>query len=317
MKLYQNAAQIFVYCFVAIQSTLIAGQDKELGQVDWLRNYDGAVEKSQSSGKPILILFQEVPGCAGCVQYGETTLSHPLIVDAIEAEFVPLAIHNNAGGHDKEILKRFKEPAWNFQVMRFIDTEGNDLIERKDRVWTPRETAARMIEALEAAERRPPEYLRTVAWASAESEVKTAFFSMHCFWDGEAKLGAIEGVNETEAGWIDGHEVVRVVYGSKLIEWRSLVEQARAHGCAKQIYAPDAQTFAETPEQFGAFTDLYVNKSFRSARSSDQKRHLQASKFRDLRLNSMQRTKINSALSLNDTGMILKWLSPMQSKKFM
>lgn len=137
----------------------------ELGNVSWLRNYDQAVEVSQKTGKPILILFQEVPGCRGCVEYGQETLTHPVIVDAIENHFVPLAIRNNArGGHDREILKRFKEPAWNYQVMRFVDTNGKDIIPRKDRVWTPRGTAQRMILALETADKTVPEKLRNHRW---------------------------------------------------------------------------------------------------------------------------------------------------------
>ena len=138
-------------------SLLHAAKHKELGDVDWLRNYDRAVEKSKSSGKPILILFQEVPGCQGCVNFGQETLTHPLIVQAIEEHFVPLAIHNNTrGGHDREILKKFGEPAWNYQVMRFVTPEGKDIIPRKDRIWTPTATAKRMAEALKTAKRPVP-----------------------------------------------------------------------------------------------------------------------------------------------------------------
>ena len=34
----------------------------ELGTVKWLRNYDTAVAKAKATNKPLLILFQEVPG---------------------------------------------------------------------------------------------------------------------------------------------------------------------------------------------------------------------------------------------------------------
>lgn len=314
MKPFSLILPIIALCLVNIGQ---AKQHSELGKVDWLRNYDEAVAKAEASGKPILILFQEVPGCAGCVQYGESTLSHPIIVDSIENNFIPLAIFNNAGGHDKAILNRFKEPAWNFQVMRFINTEGVDIIPRKDRVWTPVATAMRMVEALEAEKKSVPNYLKTVAWTHDPKKLRTAAFSMSCFWDGEAKLGSIEGVVETEAGWIDRHEVVRLTYDPSQIEWSDLVNQARAQGCANQIYAPDAEILAQTPKKFGAFADLYQAKAYRSARASDQKRHLLASKYRDFPLNPVQRTKINSALSLKDTKMISKWLSPTQREKFM
>lgn len=34
----------------------------ELGRVDWIRNYDEGVAQAEETGKPMLLLFQEVPG---------------------------------------------------------------------------------------------------------------------------------------------------------------------------------------------------------------------------------------------------------------
>jgi len=34
----------------------------ELGTVNWGRDYPAALKESTASGKPVLILFQEVPG---------------------------------------------------------------------------------------------------------------------------------------------------------------------------------------------------------------------------------------------------------------
>jgi hypothetical protein len=76
---------------------------------------------------------------------------------------VPVAIHNNTrGGEDAKILKRFKEPAWNYQVIRFVDADGKDLIPRKDRVWTLKPLAERMIASLKKAKRPVPDSLRTL-----------------------------------------------------------------------------------------------------------------------------------------------------------
>ncbi len=71
------------------------------------------------------------------------------MVRAIESEFVPLLIHNNQPGRDAKLLKRFKEPSWNYQVVRFLDAGGADIIPRKDRVWTTPALARRMVAALE------------------------------------------------------------------------------------------------------------------------------------------------------------------------
>ncbi|MGJ8654177.1 MAG: VPGUxxT family thioredoxin-like (seleno)protein, type 2 [Opitutaceae bacterium] len=314
MNVFQKAYQLVALALLSHATLASAAQPKELGDVNWLRNYDQAVAASKAQNKPILLLFQEVPGCQGCVDYGQSTLTHPLIVDAIEERFIPLAIHNNKGGHDGEILKRFKEPAWNFQVMRFIDTQGNDLIPRKDRVWTPTATASRMVEALEAAKRPVPHYLQSLAWTEHADTLKTAAFSMYCFWDGEAKLGSIDGVQETEAGWLDGHEVVRLKYDPKTIQWAELVKKARADGCANQIYASDKTALTEIAGEHSKRSKLYLSKNYRTASSTDQKRHLRFSKLKHLSLNPVQKTKINAALSKGDHIEIHKWLSPSQIK---
>ena len=89
-------------------------------------------------------------------------LSNPQLVRLIESEFVPLLVHNNRPGRDAELLKRFKEPAWNYQVVRFLDSEGEDIIPRKDRVWTRQALAARMAAALRASGRPVPDELAKI-----------------------------------------------------------------------------------------------------------------------------------------------------------
>ena len=64
---------------------------------------------------------------------------------------------------DRELLKRYREPAWNYQVIRFLDADGRDIIPRKDRVWTTRGVAQRMVKALEAYKRPVPDDLKDLA----------------------------------------------------------------------------------------------------------------------------------------------------------
>lgn len=54
---------------------------------------------------------------------------------------------------DEKLLKRFSEPAWNYQVIRFLDAEGRDIIPRKYRIWTLGGVASRMVEALTVVNR--------------------------------------------------------------------------------------------------------------------------------------------------------------------
>jgi hypothetical protein len=83
---------------------------EEVGKVAWGRDLSSALQASRRSGKPVFALFQEVPGCMGCKQFGRNVLSHPLIVQGIETEFTPLLIHNNSPGDDAEVLQRYGEP---------------------------------------------------------------------------------------------------------------------------------------------------------------------------------------------------------------
>ncbi|PLY01352.1 MAG: hypothetical protein C0623_05525 [Desulfuromonas sp.] len=139
----------------------------EVGTVNWGRDLDKAYELSGQSGKPVFVLFQEVPGCSGCQDFGRIVLSNPQLVEVIETEFYPVLVYNNRRGKDRQLLKRFGEPAWNFQVIRFLDAQGQDIIPRKDRVWTIDALAARMIETLQSVGRPVPEALKTLAEGKA------------------------------------------------------------------------------------------------------------------------------------------------------
>ncbi|MEP2969984.1 MAG: thioredoxin family (seleno)protein, partial [Nonlabens ulvanivorans] len=58
------------------QRTDPKNQDKELGAISWYRDYSTALQLSKEYNKPVLILFQEVPGCATCRNYGHDVLSN-------------------------------------------------------------------------------------------------------------------------------------------------------------------------------------------------------------------------------------------------
>lgn len=135
-------------------------QNIELGRVNWLRNYDEAINLSKETGKPILILFQEVPGCSTCKNYGKNVLSHPLMVESIENEFIPLAIHNNKKGHDAQILKWFNEPSWNNPVVRIINANGANIVPRVSGNYTSIGLYRAMEQALIQKNRPIPDYMR-------------------------------------------------------------------------------------------------------------------------------------------------------------
>ena len=57
----------------------------EVGDVRWGRDFDAASANSAKTGKPLLVLFQEIPGCTGVQKFGREVLTNPLLVEAIES----------------------------------------------------------------------------------------------------------------------------------------------------------------------------------------------------------------------------------------
>jgi hypothetical protein len=169
-------------------------QPVELGIVKFLEDYDQAITISSQEKKPIFLLFQEIPGCSTCTNFGKNILSHPLIVEAISSEFIPLVIPNNKPGKPAQILEKYGEPSWNNPVVRFIDEKGQDIIPRADGIYSAKGMIERMIRTLEKYSRPVPNYLRNLFREFQHDRLQMATYSMGCYWEGEKRLGSIEGV---------------------------------------------------------------------------------------------------------------------------
>lgn len=57
-------------------------------QITWLRNYEEAVSKSQSSSKPIVVLFTGTTWCPACIKLEREVLSHPEFVNGVGQKFI-------------------------------------------------------------------------------------------------------------------------------------------------------------------------------------------------------------------------------------
>ncbi len=281
---------------------------RELGRVDWQRDFGAALAASQASGKPVFALFQEVPGCATCVSFGEGALSHPLLVEAIESEFVPVLVYNNRPGEDAELLKRFGEPSWNNPVVRFFDGDGRDVVPRRDRVYTERALAQRMRAALSAADRTPPTYLDWID-ANARTPRDRVTLETHCFWEGEACIGGHPAVRSTRASWDGGAEVVEVWFDPDAASAAELLAFAHQRGCGEKVVLHDETQREAAVASYGDAVRLSTTPP-RPSKASDQKRHLRHSKLRDLPLTRFQQTRVNAALAQGQDPR--PWLSPRQ-----
>lgn len=231
------------------------------------------------------------------------------MVEAIEDAFVPVLIYNNKSS-DSALLAKFNEPSWNNPIVRFLNTDGKDLIERKSGVWTVGPMAARMAAALKAAKREVPSYLSSLAIDSSKLEIAT--FAMHCYWTGEARLGAIDGVMSTTAGWAGGLEVVRLTYDPSLVEYSKLVETAQSFQCATKVFTHSDSQFKTAKSLVGSRAVEFPGGS-RKAKLSDQKYQLRTiAGVRSLPLTKFQSTKVNSFIRSAERQRVYEFISPRQ-----
>ncbi len=271
------------------QSDISFQEHEELGNVRWNRDYDTALQLAKKENKNVLLLFQEVPGCSTCRNYGHNVLTHPLMVEAIEELFIPLTIFNNKGGKDKEILNKYNEPTWNNPVVRIINTKGENLIPRIAGDYSAITLVRKMKIVLRKSGTAIPEYLNLLETelSAAQSNVTEKYFQMYCFWTGEKELGKIDGVLNTESGFMNNHEVVKVHYDPKLISDNKLDEIGRNY----------------------RFKSVEKKSNYKVA-VGDVHYYLQKSTFQYIPLTDLQKTKINSALGSGENP--AKYLSPKQ-----
>ncbi len=276
-------------CFSALPQTNPEKQRVELGKVQWHRDYYKALELAKEDNKAVLILFQEVPGCATCQSYGKGPLSHPLIIEAIEREFVPLVIYNNKGGHDAEILSRYKEPSWNNPVVRIVNASGTNLAPRVAGDYSSKALVSAMQAALIRQNKPIPEYVDFLIEElsmTGQKNAQTQYFKMYCFWSGEKHFGQEKGVVSAKAGFMGGSEVVKVTFDPNFVDRQDLIAYAKKGNCR--------------PVENTGFR--YSNK--------DHLFYLRGSEYKYLPLTELQKTRINSALGSQQDP--TEYLSPQQ-----
>ena len=268
----------------------------ELGKVNWSRDFEKAKKSALEAQKPLLVLFQEVPGCSTCTRFGSTVLSHPLLVEAIETYFVPVCIHNNKGGDDRRVLEKFGEPAWNNPVVRIVSPEKEaDLVPRISGNYTPLGLASGIIAALEKQGKTAPIWLDLLEknLRAEENGTSEAVFAMSCFWAGEGKLGAMDGVTATQPGYMDGHEVVKVSYDPDVVSYENLVKKSRESGCASTVFCKNDSEISAAEAVVGK-NSVSQKSSFRPDR--EPKYYLSQTVWRFVPMTETQASRANALI---------------------
>jgi hypothetical protein len=284
---------------------------RELGAVNWSRDLDAALARSVRVDRPVLILFDEVPGCHTCVSYGQSVLRHPLVVEAAEDLFVPVAIFNNQEGADKRALELFQEAAWNNPVVRIVDAQRRALAPRVNGDYSPAGLTGAMLAALKASNTTAPGYLKLYdaeASAQTDARARTITFAMFCFWEGEAKLGGVEGVLSTRTGFVDGHEVVEVRYDPASASESSLVNLATSMECASTVYCEGEEQRARVARIVGGSAKVLRSKLTPSTK--DDKYQMRHTEYARVPMTPAQASRVNAAVGRGQDPS--PWLSPRQ-----
>lgn len=283
---------IIVLCLATIVKAQrsFEGESEELGSIRWYRDFDKAIALAKKEQKDVLILFQEVPGCSTCRNYGQNVLTDPLLVEAIEELFVPLAIFNNKGGQDRIVLNTYNEPSWNNPVVRIVNYNGDDVISRISGNYSKKALYHGMVNALKSYGKEVPGYLNLLGQEiAAEGRTKEKVFEMYCFWSGEKQLAKADGVLNTESGFMNHAEVVKIQYDPNVTDESNLEKYAANH----------------------RMRPVDKNNSFRVSKN-DVHYYLRHTNFKYLPLSPLQQTKINSALGSGSSGE--EYLSPQQKR---
>ena len=279
---------------------------EELGDVNWNRSYDIAIAKAKSKNKAVFILFQEVPGCATCRNYGNDLLTHPFIVEAIETYFVPLAIYNNKDGTDADVLRKFDEPSWNNPVSRIIDPNSKkDIAKRLNGKYDMANLVSFISTGIIESGQLIPDYLDLLYQESTAVDLRETHLSMYCFWSGEKNFGSLDGVISTNAGFMNGTEVVKVKYDASKVSEDKLISFAKEQRCADAIYTNDKRE-EKVARKYNIKTSN--EGSFRA--DGEPKYYIYKSEYRYLPMTNLQALKVNTAISKHTSP--LEYLSPRQ-----
>ncbi|MFA6115254.1 MAG: VPGUxxT family thioredoxin-like (seleno)protein, type 2 [Sphingomonas sp.] len=270
------------------QNSVSFREHRELGDVAWLRDHDRALALAAKQNKPVLLLFQEVPGCSTCVGFGQDVLTHPLMVELITDRFVPVAIFNNHAGADAEVLRRYDEPSWNNPVVRVIGRDGAEPLPRFADRYDALGLQQWMVAVLEKLGEEIPGYFRLLGrdLLLENGLSKCATYTTPCFWSGETSLAQHPAIITTDAGWVDGEEAVRVHFDPRQVSHVDLDGYARG-----ELFEPI---------EHGGF-GLDREPQF----------YLRKTPARHLPLTPAQRTRINVAVPYRAS--IVELLSPQQS----
>lgn len=308
----------------------------EWGRVKFLfdgNSFEQAKELCKQTQKPVLILFHD--GCKEAIEFGQQTLSHPLIVEAIETHFLPVVINSNAASgslEESKVAARYCSHRSSTMV-RVVNEKGKDIVVQieDDRCNIPN-LCAIMIKALERKEIKVPTYLKLLRKESqalnpkgkghttAPLEVVLATKSVA---RAELDYADVEGVIATVLGRIGSFDVIKITYdGTGTAQsFEGIIRHAMFHHDLLRIYCVDEeQVEAARAEvtKFEAKTHIKIVTIPSTGEKHIKKAHnpklfLDRCEWKFLPLTPFQATLCNLALSSGRLDIATSMLSPRQT----
>jgi hypothetical protein len=291
------------------KSSAAVNEFKELGRVRWRRDYDEAIKTSTSEKKPVFVFIQDISGVDVNIQYGEAVLSHPLVVEAIESLFIPLAIYNSEPNRDTDMLAKLSENSSNQTVIRIVNSRGTDLTERVVDNLTMDGILSAIIESLSG---ETPQYVEILYEEyKIPQNTESAIFPVHCFWAGEVELGPSRGILQTIPGKVGEREAIQVVFDSNVTSYRKLLEESHTFGLCKDAYYSNENQRKVAEEMFG---DKGVKRSGKFVPDRTPKYYLSQTSYESVPMTDRQAILVNSDLFFKEDPKAR--LSPRQIQMF-
>jgi hypothetical protein len=223
----------------------------ELGAISWQRDLEGSLAAAAAGDGIVLVFFVRIGDARKQIEFGEAVLSNPLLVEAIETEFLPVAIYETGPGEHERVRHRYSEAAADGPVLRFLDPQGSDILPRGEAVWTVHDVAQRLVSALTARGRGVPGYLRILAEETDPAALERTTLAVEDQHRAEGELGALAGVVEARSGWLGGYKIVEVAFRPQELLFESLIQQALDLKCAEFVYCHSAEQLQAARELIG------------------------------------------------------------------
>jgi len=242
-------------------------------------------------------------------------LSHPLIVEAIESNFIPVAISPTAA--TRQNLLASPSDMETETAMLIIGTDNQRKTKgSSDEIWMKHFTEI-ILDALHQEGIPAPRYLELVNEEfNATERRESTVITLHCFWSGEIELGTERGVVYTEPGYIGDREAMYLEFDNSTISYRDILKSSLDLNLINEAFPlnenQNAVAHSIMPDEkvVDSDTDAFVP----APKKANYKRYLSKSLYRFLPMTKKQAIMVNNALFLEEDPAEL--LSPRQLQMY-